>query len=622
MKIWLPSATFALILRNHAALASEASIFTTTTPPAPPFVAGKIFINGVVWDAAASASASAYSDVELADVYGICCAPASPPPDDGCPDGADGAAAALATTTMARRPKIGTMPQMTSDHALLALRSAVDAWDGGSGMWPQTSTSRRIDAVRIFLAELMTKREEIVIALMYEIGKNRADAEAEFDRTVQFAEKAAHHVETSGDFGGRGWDASHGHTRLFLSRAAVGVVLCMGPYNYPLNETYAALIPALLMGNVIVLKLPAVGGLAHILAIDAFSRALPPGTINYVSGSGRITIPPLMESGKVDSLAFIGGSVAADQLIKAHPHPHRLKVFLQLEAKNMGVYMRDLFEGGEGRDDGRGDDDDGRVGEERMDGIMRETVAGALSYNGQRCTALKLLFVPREYSERFADMLAERVQNMSIGLPWEMTDSVYSQITPLPFAGRVDYMRELIEDAVEKGARIMNKNGGEVIGGGGGGGESTLMVPAVLYPVTPDMRVYEEEQFGPVVPIAPYDSLEEVLRYSREGKYGQQVSIFTSKTDGASAMLVDRFSTVYGKININSQCGRSPDTAPFSGRRSSAMGVMSVKDALFEFSIPTVASYQDVGNNSELVNAIAAQSNFLRPLPLNSPGGL
>jgi glyceraldehyde-3-phosphate dehydrogenase (NADP+) len=309
-------------------------------------------------------------------------------------------------------------------------------------------------------------------------------------------------------------------------------------------------------------------------------------------------------------------------LIKAHPHPHRLKVFLQLEAKNMGVYMRDLFEGGEGRDYGRGDDDDGRVGEERMDGIMRETVAGALSYNGQRCTALKLLFVPREYSERFAEMLAERVQNMSIGLPWEMTDSVYSQITPLPFAGRVDYMRELIEDAVEKGARIMNKNGGEVIGGGGGGGESTLMVPAVLYPVTPDMRVYEEEQFGPVVPIAPYDSLEEVLRYSREGKYGQQVSIFTSKTDGASAMLVDRFSTVYGKININSQCGRSPDTAPFSGRRSSAMGVMSVKDALFEFSIPTVASYQDVGNNSELVNAIAAQSNFLRPLPLNSPGGL
>ena len=417
---------------------------------------------------------------------------------------------------------------------------------------------------------------------------------------MQFAEKTIRYIQNSGEFGGRGWDDSNIPTRLYISRAAVGIVLCLGPYNYPLNETYATLIPALLMGNVVILKLPTVGGLAHILTIDAFSRALPPGTINFVSGSGRITMPPLMESGKVDSLAFIGGSDAADRLIRAHPHPHRLKVFLQLEAKNMGVYLRDLFE--------RGSDDDNDF-EDRMDGIMKETITGTLSYNGQRCTALKLLFLPRDYAERFAYMLTERVQNMSIGLPWDVTNSVYSQITPLPFAGRVDYMKGLIEDAVAKGARILNKNGGKVIGGEG---ESTLMVPAILYPVTPDMRVYEEEQFGPVVPIAPYDSLEDVLTYSREGKYGQQVSIFTSSGSEASAKLVDRFSTVYGKININAQCGRSPDTAPFSGRRSSAMGVMSVMNALFEFSIPTVVSYQDVGDNSKLVNAIALHSKFLQ----------
>ncbi|KAL3764055.1 hypothetical protein ACHAW5_000530 [Stephanodiscus triporus] len=585
MKIWLPAATFAVILRNHAAIASSEALISPT-PPTPPFVEGKMFINGVVRDVAASSSSS---DIQLADVYG-CCASASSSSDE-CPEG----------TVLPTRVRIGTMPQMTSDHALQALQSAVAAWDGGSGAWPQTSLSGRIVAVQKFMAELKSKREEIVVTLMYEIGKNRLDAEAEFDRTMLFAEKTIRYIQTSGEFGGRGWDASNGPTRLFLSRAAVGIVLCLGPYNYPLNETYATLIPALLMGNVVILKIPTVGGLAHILTIDAFSRALPPGAINFVSGSGRTTMPPLMESGRVDSLAFIGGSLAADRLIKAHPHPHRLKVFLQLEAKNMGVYLRDLFEGGDG-----GDDD--RV-EERMDGIMKETVAGALSYNGQRCTALKLLFVPRDYSERFAGMLAERVQSMSIGLPWETTNSVYSQITPLPFAGRVDYMKALIEDAVEKGARIMNKNGGTVIGGG----ESTLMVPAVLYPVTPDMRVYEEEQFGPVVPIVPYDSLNEVLKYSREGKYGQQVSIFTSAADEAIAQLVDRFSTVYGKININAQCGRSPDTAPFSGRRSSAMGVMSVMNALFEFSIPTVVSYQDVGNNSELVNAFAKDSNFLQP---------
>ena len=288
-------------------------------------------------------------------------------------------------------------------------------------------------------------------------------------------------------------------------------------------------------------------------------------------------MPPLMETGKIDSLAFIGGSKAADDLIRSHPQPHRLKVFLQLEAKNMGVYMPDLFVSSGDNDNNDNDDHhDGIMRDEER--VMKETIAGTLSFNGQRCTALKLLFAPAEHAKKFAQSVAREVESLTIGLPWESHDNddgnTYSQITPLPNKSRVDYMKELIQDAVSKGARIMNKDGGSVIGGD----ESTLMIPAVLYPVTPEMRIYEEEQFGPVVPIAEYDTLENVLQYAREGKYGQQVSIFTSannKSDHNSvALLVDTFSTVFGKININSQCGRSPDTAPFSGRRSSAMGVM------------------------------------------------
>jgi acyl-CoA reductase-like NAD-dependent aldehyde dehydrogenase len=72
-------------------------------------------------------------------------------------------------------------------------------------------------------------------------------------------------------------------------------------------------------------------------AVEAFAKTLPVGAINFVSGGGRTTMPPLMETGDIDGLAFIGGSAAADKLIQQHPHPHRLKIFLQLEAKNMGV---------------------------------------------------------------------------------------------------------------------------------------------------------------------------------------------------------------------------------------------------------------------------------------------
>lgn len=477
---------------------------------------------------------------------------------------------------------------MTKEQSLEALDSATAAWDGGSGVWPQLSLADRIDAIQNFMVDLKKKREDIVTVLMYEIGKNKPDAEAEFDRTMLFIDKTIEYIQHSFEFGNARWDDSNGETRLFTSRAAIGIVLCLGPYNYPMNETYATLIPALLMGNVAILKIPAVGGLVHLLTIEAFAKALPAGAINFVSGSGRVTMPPLMESGKIDSLAFIGGSGAADKLIKAHPNPHRLKLFLQLEAKNMGIYLPDMFVSG----------DNGHI-----DRIMKETVSGTLSYNGQRCTALKLLFVPKRNSEAFANDLAERVESMTLGLPWESNNSKYSQITPLPNSKRVQYMKELIDDAVSKGAKVMNKNGGTLVGGGVDG-ESTLMIPAIIHPVTPDMRLYEEEQFGPVVPVAPYESLDEVYTYAREGNYGQQVSIFTSKANAESAQLIDRFSTVFGKININSQCGRSPDSCPFSGRRSSAMGVMSVYNALIEFSIPTVVSYKDVSINYDIIKGI------------------
>ena len=151
--------------------------------------------------------------------------------------------------------KIGTMPQMTKEQSLEALYSAVSAWDGGSGVWPQMSLADRIDAIQNFMVDLKKKREDIVNVLMYEIGKNKLHAEAEFDRTMQFIDKTIEYIQHSFEFGNARWDASNGDTRLFTSRAAIGIVLCLGPYNYPMNETYATLIPALLMGNVAILKI-------------------------------------------------------------------------------------------------------------------------------------------------------------------------------------------------------------------------------------------------------------------------------------------------------------------------------------------------------------------------------
>jgi len=571
MRLSIPNQVF-LSLLLVGCCRSETSISSST----PPNIQARTLINGEI-NYIRSAN-------NLKDVYGCCTLSDETCPDKKSSSSADGNDDELHL----QRVKIGSMPQFSKAEALAALAAARKAWDGGMGTWPQMSIAERVARIRQFVAALRESRSEIITTLQWEIGKTTTDATAEFDRTVAFIEQLIDALRGP-DFAGD-WQKV-GSTVALTRRAAVGIVMCLGPFNYPLNETYATLIPALLMGNVVVMKIPTVGGLSHLLTMEAFSKSLPAGAINLISGSGRETMPPLMSTGSIDGLAFIGGSKAADDLIKEHPHPHRLKLFLQLEAKNMGIFLHDVFSSSRA-----------------LEHAISQTITGSLSYNGQRCTALKLIFVPRQHAPTFLEHFIPSVERLKVGLPW---DEPNPTVTPLPNAGRVAYMKQLIADATAKGAKIVNKRGGEIVGGE----DSTLMIPAVLYPVTKDMNVYHEEQFGPVVPIVPYDSLKEVVRYAKDGQYGQQASIFTVEGGDSSeaSSLIDKFSSIFGKLNINSQCGRSPDTLPFSGRRSSAMGVMSVVDALREFSVPTVVAYKgDGGVSAELVERIENESSFMK----------
>jgi glyceraldehyde-3-phosphate dehydrogenase (NADP+) len=590
----------AISISSSVCINAEESFCTADC--SPPFVNPKMMISGKI-----TTKFDAEGEITtLVDVHGCC--------TESLAEGGNKNSPSKFT-----QPVIGKLPQMSKEQTLTVMEDAEAAWDGGSGLWPQMPFRERLEAIERLIEDLETnQREKMVQILMWEIGKNRKDAESEFDRTMEFGRQVMQvirgfnvndegeaNTDYDDEFGGS-WK-SIGSTMAFVRRAAVGIVLCLGPMNYPLNETYATLIPALLMGNVVLMKVPTVGGLVHLLTMEAFRKSLPKGAMNFVSGRGRDTMPVLMETGKVDALAFIGGSSAADSLIRQHPYPHRLKIFLQLEAKNMGIFLPDMFQKGSGKD-------------EELSKAVDQSVLGALSFNGQRCTSLKLFFIPKGYGTEFSKLMAERIDNMHVGLPWQSWGHVgdhsdgkpiYSHFTPLPNKKRTDLMKRLIDDAVSKGAEIVNKKGGQIIGGA----ESTLMVPAVLYPVTPDMDIYYEEQFGPIVPITEYETLDTVLTYGQKGVYGQQVSIFLSEEEtNSAAKLLDRFSTVFGKININSQCARSPDTLPFSGRRSSAMGVMSVKDALREFSIPTVVAYKDSDINTRIVQEIESASTFLQPL--------
>ena len=485
--------------------------------------------------------------------------------------------------TSGQRTIIGRMAQMTKEDSLAALTSSSQAWNQGQGKWPQMTGQERIKAIQNVIAGLKEKREEIVNVLVWEICKTTKDAEIEFDRTIEFMEATIQEYESM--LKETSSVSSINGILSIVRRAAIGIMLCLGPFNYPFNETYATLIPALLMGNVAILKLPKVGGLAHILTMEVYAKYLPPGVLNFVSGSGPTTVSPMMKTGLIDILAFIGGSKAADTIIRDHPAPHRLTTYLGLEAKNVAIILPDAD----------------------VDTAVRECLLGTLTYNGQRCTAIKLIMIHPKISKQFLAKFVPAVSALKIGLPWEEGVS----ITPLPEGTKkVEYLQGLITDAVRQGAKVLNP--------GGGSNTDSLMIPAVLFPVSRESKVFKEEQFGPVVPIVEFTKLSEISDYFKSTAYGQQAAVFT-RDPAQAAGLVDLLSTAVGRVNINTQCGRSPDALPFSGRRSSALGTMSVSEALRAFSVPTVvAGKSSAGFNRSLLDDIQSRSRYLQPVVITA----
>jgi len=479
-----------------------------------------------------------------------------------------------------KRALIGRVAALQESDAVDAVEAAAKAWDKGQGTWPQMSLAARIAAIRRFIDCLKPSRERIVNALMWEICKNSTDAAAEYDRTMKFAEAVIDALEGSDSTEAFGnWTTVSG-IRGRVRRGPVGVTMMLAPFNYPLNEMYAMMIPAMLMGNVIVLKLPAIGGLAHLLTVDALKEALPPGVINFVTGAGRKTMGPIMKTGLVDCLGFIGGAKATDALIAQHPQPHRLKVFSQLEGKNIAVVLPDAD----------------------LEVAVKQIVLGSLTYNGQRCTACKLVMAHESIADEFTKKFIEQVGALKTGLPWEG-----AAITPLPEPSKPDYLEGLLADAIGHGAAVANAAAGGGVRSGG------LFAPAVAYPVTPEMRLFSEEQFGPVVPIAKFAEVAEVDAAVRASWNGQQAAIFT-RDPAQAAPLVDMLASVVGRINLNAQCGRGPDAFPFSGRRSSAMGTMSVTEAIRAFSVECIVAFPDTEANRELALGVEQEARFLQPL--------
>jgi aldehyde dehydrogenase (NAD+) len=435
--------------------------------------------------------------------------------------------------------ELGSYPAGGLPEAEEALAAAVAAYDNGRGEWPTMTVAQRIACMQDFTKKMVAHRDETVRLIMWEIGKSRPDAQKEFDRTVDYIKATIDALK----------QLDNSNSRFLVVEGTIGQIR-----RTPLG---------------VVLFAP---------LLEAFQSSFPKGVINTVYGRGAEVVPMLLESGKVNVLTLIGSSKVADHLKKMHPKVNRLRAILGLDAKNAAIVFPDAD----------------------LDLAVRECLLGSLSFNGQRCTALKMLIVHRSIVEAFLQCFTEQLAKLKVGMPWDMDVS----ITPLPELGKVSHMTKMVEDAKSKGARVVNEGGGTFDG--------TLFYPAVVYPVSEGMLLYREEQFGPIVPVMPFEDTNAALDYVITSEHGQQVSIFSQDPE-IVGRLVDPLVNQVCRVNINCQCQRGPDVFPFTGRKDSAEGTLSVNDALRSFSIRSMIAAKQGDSSKRLLEDIVNthKSNFI-----------
>ena len=482
----------------------------------------------------------------------------------------------ISTTTNYQPTLLGSVPNMNEAAALAALESSHRAYNNGQGDWPTMKVQDRIKCMEQFVKQMEQTRTEVVKLLMWEIGKTLPDSEKEFDRTVEYIYDTIKDYKALNQEGNR-FQKVQGINAM-IKRSPLGVVLCLGPYNYPLNETFSLLIPALIMGNTVLFKPAKFGVLLLAPLLQAFQSSFPKGVINILYGRGREVAAPIMKSGLVTVLSLIGNSKSAIALQDLHPNKNKLRLILGLEAKNPAIILPDA----------------------NLDLAVSECITGSLSFNGQRCTALKVIYVHESIAEEFNKRFAAKVDALKFGNPWE--ENVF--LTPLPEPDKPDYIQGLIDDAKANGANIINGRGGERM--------ENYIFPAALFPVNKAMRVYHEEQFGPVVPILTFKDIQEPLDDMAASDYGQQVSLF-GKDITTVAPLIDVLVNLVCRVNLNSSCQRGPDVFPFTGRKDSAVGTLSIHDALRSFSIRTFVASKDNDYNNAILQELldSKKSNFI-----------
>ena len=424
------------------------------------------------------------------------------------------------------------------DEAFAAARAA-------HRQWARTPLHERAALLHEVAAEMRARRAPIAACLVREIAKPAKDANTEVVRSADLIDYAAEEgVRALGVGTLLHADSFPGAARdklCLASKVPLGVVLCIPPFNYPVNLAVSKIAPALIAGNAVVIKPPTQGCVAGLHMAQCFRAALatrgaPAGLVNVVTGAGAEIGDYMTSHPSVNLVSFTGGDTGLSVARKANMVP----IQMELGGKDACLVLPDA---------------DVRL-------AASAVAKGGFSYSGQRCTAVKLVLAFAEVADELVELVSAKIEALRVGRPEENAD-----ITALVSKRSADFVQGLVEDAVAKGASLRQP----------WRREDNLVWPVLVDHVTSDMRLAWEEPFGPVVPVVRVTSEAEALRFVNESKYGLQGCVFTRDVDDAMR-VADAMET--GTVQVNGPPARGPDHFPFQGVRDSGIGSQGIINSI------------------------------------------
>ena len=428
---------------------------------------------------------------------------------------------------------VGVHPSSSREDVLSAIAAAEEAYPAWRAMSGPARGKILFKAAQI----LEARAEQVGRDLTREEGKTLAEGKGETLRAVELLEWYAGEARR---LTGATYPSGQPNTFLYTVKEPLGVVGLITPWNFPIAIPAWKALPALVAGNTVVLKPASLAPISSVHLAKVLEEAgLPAGTLNLVTGPGSAVGDELAVNPAVKAVSFTGSNAVGTRLYGVVTG-RGAKCQCEMGGKNPVIVLEDAD----------------------VEKAVDTVVAGAMWSTGQKCTATSRVFVHRSIAQPFTDLLVEKVKALKVG----DGSKEGVQIGPAVDERQLKSILNYIEIGKNEGAEIA-AGGNRLTGGDYDKGY--YVEPTVFVGASPQMRIAQEEIFGPVVAVMPFDAFEEAIEAANDVEYGLSASVVTGNLQ-RTFEYIDQIQA--GIVHVNAQTAGAEVQVPFGGYKGSSAG--------------------------------------------------